>query len=209
METRTAVKWIETVVIILAGAWPLCPCNGAVVVYGGPFDLPIPAPDAPGAELGQGLMHDAIIKITDHIIIDDIDVMLNIQHTSAFDLQITLKNPAGSVCRLTSPDISNFFLGADYIATVFDDKADTPIEQGRPPFTGRFRPLQGYSLTAFTGRDAFGTWRLKIYDAYEYDTGRLTSFQLIITTSAPEPGSMAILILGIGIAAILCPRGHK
>ena len=208
METRTAVKWIEAVVIILAGAWHLCPCDGAIVVYGGSFDLPIPAPDAPEAALGKGLMKDAIIQITDHITIDDIAVMLNIQHTSAFDLQMSLKNPAGSVCRLTSPDFSNFFSGADYIATVFDDQADTPIEQGRPPFTGRFRPLQGYSLAAFTGRDAFGTWRLKIYDAYENDTGRLTSFQLIIT-SVPEPGSMAILILGIGIAAILYPRGHK
>ena len=104
-------------------------------------------------------------------------------------------------------DFREFFQGENYTQTIFDDEAGTAIEQAEPPFTGRFRPKAidaGNNLAVFDDQDTYGLWRLQIYDAFYADTGKLDSFEIIVTT--PEPATAILLLLGTGLINLLNPR---
>ncbi len=163
---------------------------GPVYVYGGSFNLPIPA----AADSDKGPMADAVIDITGHLLISDIDVVIDIVHTNIFDLEIILQGPGGQqVCLNAYYDPNDFFRAQDYSQTIFDDEAALAIEQGNAPFTDSFRPKVGNSLSVFDGTDAFGQWRLQIDDLYHDDKGSLENFELIITV--PEPATFILFTL--------------
>ena len=164
---------------------------GLVCIYGGDFSLPIPAEPTDS----RGWMADAVIDITEHHVILDLDVGLSLSHTSIFDLQIFLQSPSGTkLCLNMYNPYDEFIVGQNYKQTIFDDEADTPIEQASPPFTGRFKPRQPANLSTFDLEDSYGLWRLKIYDAFYYDTGTLQNVEL--TIRVPEPATAILLILG-------------
>lgn len=164
--------------------------------YSGQFDLRIPAdPDST-----KGWMSDAVVEVTDHLDILDLDVGLSLTHTKVFDLQIFLESPSGTrMCLNMYNPFDEYFEGEDYIGTVFDDEAGLPIEEASPPFTGRFRPMAGWRLDSFDGEDAFGQWGLQIYDAFHADVGRFGSYELVITV--PEPSTAILLLIGAAWAA--------
>jgi len=196
MEARSAVQWIATLLVIMEGvSFPVF--AGPVYTYGGDFDLPIPELDSSNPDISKGWMDDAVIEITDHFIVSDLDVRVSITHTNVFDLQIFLQSPAGTRICLNMYTFREFFEGANYTQTVFDDEAELSIKQDEPPFTGSFRPVEPYKLSEFDGEDTYGIWRLQIYDAWAWDTGTLDSFELFITT--PEPATAIFLILGAGL----------
>jgi len=172
--------------------------------YKSDFNLPIPSDDKPKGNHSKGWMKDAIINVTDHILISDLNVNVNLTHTNVIDLQIFLKGPDKTKICLNMFDVYNLDdfprdqNYKDYINTVFDDEADTFIKGHKAPFTGRFKPIKPFNLSVFDNHDAYGPWRLQVYDAFYADTGRLNSFELIITTPTPEPATAILLILGAG-----------
>jgi hypothetical protein len=170
-----------------------------VRIYGGKFDLPLLDPIGPGSA-----MTEAAIEVPDHFVIADLDVRINITHTNVFDLQLFLQSPAGTKLCLNMYDFDEFFTGANYTDTIFDDEAILSIKDGDAPFTGRFRPEAGYLLESFDGQDTYGSWRLQIYDMWPTDTGTLNSFELMITT--PEPASAIFFILA---AALMCLHNRR
>jgi subtilisin-like proprotein convertase family protein len=197
MDACTLARRIVYVIIM---ASQLSASAAPVYVYSGDFNLRIPE----GQDDTRGWMTDAVIEVPDHIIIGDLDVGVTVKHTKVFDLQIFLESPAGTTLCLNRYDPSTeYFEGEDYIGTIFDDEATTPIEQSSPPFTGRYKPRSPGSLTVFDCQDAQGKWRLKIYDAYYADSGYLSNFELMITL--PEPGTILFLSLGVGVVS-LCTR---
>lgn len=200
MDARGAVQWIVVVLVVVAGiSFPVF--AGTVYTYGGDFNLPILDPPGPGS-----LMTMTVIEVTDPLIITDLDVHIDITHTSVFDLQLFVQSPVGTRICLNMYNFTEFFEGANYTRTIFDDGADVPIEQGKPPFTGRFRPKAVDPLNRleiFEGENAYGIWRLQIYDMWPADTGTLDSFQLVVTT--PEPTTAMLLILGAGLVTLFKP----
>lgn len=186
--------------IFVAAGW-VCPVYAVpVYVYGGPFDLRIP--EKPGENYGW--MADAVIDIPEDYNIFDVDVKVNITHSSAFDLRLFLVSPAGtSVCLNTYNDVNDFFPDPNYIETIFDDEALLSIEEGEAPFTGRYRPRE--SLSIFDDESTLGEWRLQIYDQYPNNTGRLDSFELFV--SVPEPA--AVFLLGFGSVFILSRNSNR
>ena len=72
--------------------------------------------------------------------------------------------------------------------TVFDDEAATTIGSGSSaaPYTGSFRP-QGDQLSRFDGKEQQGTWKLRVSDRYENDTGSLLGWGLTIRTAQCDP----------------------
>jgi len=186
-------QWIVAIFALVAG-FTLVVSASPVHIYGGDFNLRIPA-DPNNTNTTKGWMDDAIIEISDHFPIADLDVGVSLTHSKVFDLQLYLQSPTGTRLCLNMYNFDEYFNGENYTLTVFDDEAELSIEQGQPPFTGRFRPEPGNLLAIFDGLDAYGSWRLQIYDAYFADSGTLDRFELIITI--PEPTTALLLALGV------------
>lgn len=211
---RSHVFFVVAGIILPAVSRPIqAETTSFVYAYGGHFGLAIPADSDADSDAGKGWMADAVIVVPHHLIIRDLNVSLSITHTAAFDLQLSLRSPWGKrVLLVETYPFTGYYPGADYDSTTFDDEADASIEDGTPPFSGSYRPVQ--PVAAFDGRDAYGPWRLQVYDAYYNDTGYLDSVFLIITTSAPAgalpvPTAGRQVFLGLGlIGAALRRRGN-
>jgi subtilisin-like proprotein convertase family protein len=201
MDAHSAVQWIVAILVVVVGvSFPVF--AGFVYTYGGDVDIPLLDPIGPGSSLTE-----VVIEASDHFIVSDLDVRIGITHTNVFDLQIFLKSPDGTRICLNMYNFTEFFEGENYTQTIFDDEAETSIEEGQPPFTGRFRPKAIDTLNMleiFDRKDVYGTWWLQIYDMWPVDTGTLDSFELIITT--PEPATVIFLILGTGVVALFKSR---
>jgi subtilisin-like proprotein convertase family protein len=206
MDAQSSLRWFFSFFFILAVFRPDV-FAGPTFRYGGEFNLPILDKQGPG-----GSLTEALIQVPDHLTICDLDVEINLTHTNVFDLQIFIQGPDQTRLCLNMYDFKNeFFKGADYVQTIFDAEAEIPIEQGTAPFTGRFRPKAGNLLSVFDGRDAYGIWRLQIYDMWYWDTGNLESAELIISISEmveiiPAPPALTLLALGAGLTLLFRRR---
>ena len=199
MDAHSSLKSIISLFFVLVSC-STAVFAGPTFIYGGDFDLPILDKQASG-----NLMTEAIIKVPDHLTIYDLDVGINLIHTNVFDLQIFVQSPLGTRLCLNMYDFKNeFFKGEDYTQTIFDDEAEDTIEQGTAPFTGRFRPKAGSLLEIFDGEDAYGLWRLQVYDMWYWDTGNLERVEIIVTVC--EPTGLSMLALGAGLMALFRRR---
>ena len=114
--------------------------------------------------------------VTDNVIISDINVTVNIEHTWNSDLALFLINPAGDFIELS---IQNGQDSDNYTNTVFDDDAEQSITSGIGPFTGSFRPEE--PLSTFNGQFSAGEWILGVIDAFPpEDGGSINSFTIEI-----------------------------
>ncbi len=114
------------------------------------------------------------IEITENVIISDLNVSLNIEHTWNNDLTITLTAPDNTtVVELTSGNGGN---SDNYTNTTFDDQSANPITGGTGPFTGIFQP-EG-NLTDFNGLPSAGIWTLTISDGANEDGGQLLDWTI-------------------------------
>jgi subtilisin-like proprotein convertase family protein len=105
----------------------------------------------------------------------DINVKVSISHTNLKDINLYLVSPSGRKVMLST---KNGISLDNYTNTVFNDEASLFINQGRPPYTGSFRPEA--PLSAFDDTSSNGNWSLKIVNAGGFQ-GSLTSFCLILT----------------------------
>jgi gliding motility-associated-like protein len=88
-----------------------------------------------------------------------VNVLLNINHPNAADLNISLRCPDGTIIVLST---DNGATGDNYVNTIFSPTATTNITAGTAPFTGTFLPEQLFSdLSACTLN---GTWTLIVSD---------------------------------------------
>jgi subtilisin-like proprotein convertase family protein len=114
------------------------------------------------------------------LVITDVNVALDIDHTFTSDLVIYVDSYTdGSVFRGTSRLFNRDGGAADNLhGTVFDDSATTPISWGDPPFTGTFKPSRPLAaLNGFTG----GFFRLTAVDENASDTGTLRNWSATVT----------------------------
>ena len=122
--------------------------------------------------------------------IKDLDVRIDsIDHSFVGDLKVELTSPDNSTTvRLIEHVGGPNNGGDDLVDTIFDDEATTVIGMGTSaaPYTGRFRP-QGDQLSRFDGAEQQGTWKLRVSDRYENDTGSLLGWSLTIRTAQCDP----------------------
>lgn len=134
------------------------------------IDVPLPIVDQDTSE--------STLNVGSPIEIGDLNVLLNIAHTSAQDLDIYLTSPEGTrvglIVGYADPQYRDNFTN-----TLFDDEATAPIANGVPPFTGSFRPSQ--PLSAVDNEDAQGVWTLSIIDDEAGDSGQLLSWEIHVT----------------------------
>lgn len=114
----------------------------------------------------------------------DLVVCLNVTHTFAADLEITLTGPDGSTSVLMMDD--NGGTGDNLTNTCFSDAANNQISgvgSGDAPFTGTWKPLN--PLSAFVGQNIAGDWVLTINDDANGDHGRLVNWSINIGQGEP------------------------
>lgn len=132
----------------------------------------------------------------------DIDLALNIEHTSICDLQIYLKSPAGTEVCINSYDVDTFVKNKEnFYWTIFDAESPLGIDSGKPPFCGLFRPNGPDSLTAFYGQQSSGTWQVRVKDCIYADTGTFKGVRLDFHIN-PEPSTVLLFAFSalIGIS---------
>ena len=119
--------------------------------------------------------------------IANLDVQISITHTHDSALDAFLIGPYGDRVELfTSVG------GSDdhFNNTVFDDEASRRITQGKPPFTGSYRPeavdKKQPSLKQFYGKPIEGTWTLMIRAQRSDRPGALHGWALITTPVDPD-----------------------
>ena len=126
--------------------------------------------------------------------IKDMDVRINsIDHSFVGDLKVELTSPDNSTTiRLIEHAGGPNNGGDDLVNTVFDDEAATVIGSGASaaPYTGNYRP-QGDQLSRLDGKEQQGTWKLRVSDRYENDTGSLLGWGLTIRTAQCDPNTNA------------------
>ncbi|MDI9446534.1 MAG: proprotein convertase P-domain-containing protein, partial [Planctomycetota bacterium] len=133
------------------------------------------ASDTTARPFGYGTTITSTIEIPDTFpdafTINDINLMLNIQHASPRDVQVRLISPSGTEITLFANVPRSGVAGADFIDTLFDDEADISIldPTATPPFinTLGYRPEQ--PLSAFDGQLTSGTWTLIVQDVDRND----------------------------------------
>lgn len=107
--------------------------------------------------------------------ISKVTVKLSLTHSYDGDLSIYLIAPDGTQVTLST---NNGGSSNNYTNTVFDDAATTSITAGYAPFTGTYRP-EGL-LSALNGKNANGTWQLRVADGASLDSGSLTSWSITL-----------------------------
>jgi subtilisin-like proprotein convertase family protein len=149
--------------------------------------LPIPSSGtggAPDSSLNVTRSTVVVSGVGPSELIQDLNVMVNLDHESVSDLVIDLISPEGLIHRLSNRRGSG---GPGYHGTVFDDEATTRIADGQPPFTGAFRP-EG-PLGSVRGMIPNGTGTLVIEDRGFGVAGVLTGWSLVgiaATAALPE-----------------------
>ncbi|MCS7016383.1 MAG: S8 family serine peptidase [Gemmatales bacterium] len=132
------------------------------------------------------------LNVSNSVVISEVQVVLQIQHTWTSDLIVSLISPSGRVVTLVH---RRGGAGRDFQQTWFSDHASVPISAALAPFRGTYRPEQG--LSSLRGTVAAGTWTLRVQDVARGDTGRVVQWGLVIeaqpagTSASSRPASPA------------------
>jgi subtilisin-like proprotein convertase family protein len=117
--------------------------------------------------------------IDDTRAIVDVNVRLNVSHTSMGQLNVNVRHPDGTLVFLSN---HRGGAGDNFVNTVFDDEASTAIAAGIAPFTGSYRPDS--TLSVLDGKSAQGTWLLEITDSTNGNVATVNGFEVQITLGA-------------------------
>jgi subtilisin-like proprotein convertase family protein len=124
---------------------------------------------------------------------EDIEVTVNITHTWAADLVISLRAPDGGEVILVEREGAS---GDDFRNTIFRSNAQTAIKGARAPFRGTFRP-EG-DLASLFGKRAQGAWTLVVADKANRDGGALNRWSLGLTTNATPASEFQVRVRFLG-----------
>ena len=198
--------WYRSVMMFVLFSWVFV-CGSLTAetkVFRGCFDQPIPA-----VGNGEAWMDPVWLDVSEHFIIADLNVCVDIHHSNVTELQIILDSPWGeSIILKNDWEIDWRDEKADMLQTVFDDEAEDSLISGNAPFSGNFLPCCGYSLSVFDAHDAYGMWGLRIYDAVFADSGELDFWQLEFADHQPEPLSsmyffFSVILLRLRVCKII------
>jgi len=154
----------------------------------GSFTVAAPAVTKTFANITPVTIYDratAVSRITvaQDIKVSDLNVLVNLTHTYTSDLAVTLRGPDGTTVLLFN---RRGGAGDHLTNTKFNDEAATGVWAASAPFAGSLRPEQ--ALSAFDGKNARGTWELRVTDYAAGDVGLLKNWSLAVTSGTPTTG---------------------
>lgn len=130
----------------------------------------------------------SVINVTEDYSILDLNVQLDISHSSDADLDVFLIAPDGTRIELFT-DVGGG--GDNFSGTILDDEAGTLINHGSAPFSGTYRP-EG-DLSVVDGMNTSGDWTLEITDDKRRRSGTLNSWTLTFEVTSALRGAVSDL----------------
>lgn len=125
------------------------------------------------------------IDVPDDFLVQGASLSLNISHPRDSDLEVALIAPDGTQIALFTQLAARTGNQADFTDAIFDDQAPVTIQQGGPPYFGRFQPQQ--PLSQLAGKNAFGRYTLVIKND-GLNPGQLNSWSLTLKKPIPVSG---------------------
>jgi len=139
--------------------------------------------------------------------ITDVDVGLDLKHTSFCDLVIIVESPNGTSATISYYDIDTFVANKQSLGwIILDEDSDTDINLVQSLLIGPYRPSGIELLSVFDGLECQGVWTIKIYDLRYGNAGTLDAVRLDIATDAasskgtsdiPLPSTFILTLSGI------------
>jgi subtilisin-like proprotein convertase family protein len=151
-----AAVTLDTVMQTLAGRWEFASTARIVAI-----------PDSGDSAAME-------LTVREDVVIGDLDVTVNVDHTWMSDLDLYLVSSQDTVVHLAPQGTGDTLEG--YVDCRFDDEAALSITQGFYPFTGRYRPVG--RLSVLDGRTTAGTWLLRAVDRSLIRVGSIRDFTL-------------------------------
>ncbi len=109
----------------------------------------------------------------------NLDLALNIEHTSFCNLQIYIDSPQGTTACINYYDRDNFVKDRKCLGwMVLDEESLFGIDQAQDLYMGLFKPNGPDRLSMFYGQQSLGKWTVRIYDAVYGDTGILRDVRI-------------------------------
>lgn len=120
--------------------------------------------------------------------VGDVDIGMLATHTWRGDIRLTLQSPTGTRVQIVTGDSDsisgdnfNVRLNDSAVLLVNTDGNTTNHNTTAPPYQNDFRP--NAALSAFSGENSAGTWRLEICDIFpSSDNGNFTRADLYLTS---------------------------
>jgi subtilisin-like proprotein convertase family protein len=118
--------------------------------------------------------------------VTDVNVRVRLNHTFDGDVRMALVAPDNTIVPLVTNrggTGDNYGTGANDCSgtpAIFDDSAAQPVSAGVAPFAGTFQPET--PLSALNGKPAAGTWKLRVTDTAQQDTGTVGCVTLEIAS---------------------------
>jgi hypothetical protein len=157
----------------------------AVSVFA-PYSIPTPGGTITVCRQGLNLPIQDFIRLNDSVQVilpswafgvQDVNAYIDtVLHTYDSDLSFTLSHEGISSQIISYVGSS----GQDFIHTMLNDSASTPIWTGSAPFSGEFMPSNPLGVFNGTNVNPDGYWKLEIYDRGSEDTGVLKAWCLTI-----------------------------
>lgn len=157
-----------------------------------------------------------------NLIVSDLNLIIDdLRHTAILDLAFELTSPSGTTKLLIASYTAGGILSSingfrvNLIGTILDDEAPVNLltevaTASNSPFPGRFNinhsTVGNSPLSVFDGENAAGTWTLRVLDQDAQDSGTLNGWSIELN-AAPEPGTLALL--GLGLAGLAATRRRK
>ena len=149
-----------------------------------PAAVTFPSSNVP-VTIAPGRTTSSTITLTDDFVSQGLTLTLNITDTFDPNLSAVLVAPDGTIIPLFTSVGANGN-NQNFTNTVFDDGAKTPIQNGIPPFFGRFQPqqplgvLNGSSSVKGPGGTGAGVYTLEITNSSTTNSGTLNSWSLMM-----------------------------
>ncbi len=162
------------------GERPSCPDSLSLVGEGGAIP-----DDRAGGEIFQGNLAAAFPSLPGQCVVEDVNLILNIEHDVLQDLDVFLEHIDTRSEMFT--DICGF---EENLSATLDDDAAAAIQSSCPPNDGGdYTTESGTGLDAFDGMDPKGLWKLTVDDDFEsaVGIGRVIDWKLEIDIAPANP----------------------
>jgi gliding motility-associated-like protein len=132
----------------------------------------------PSLPIASNATFTSTLEITDSVLITDLNVNLDINHTWTSDVTLKLTSPSGTQITIFDNGCSG-----DNIMVTLDDEATNLLSTCLTPLAYPNSPYKPFTaLSAYDGQNAAGIWTLTVTDNVTGDQGTLNSWGLTYTT---------------------------